>query len=543
LKFSELWRLSKVVYKEVTFQSIFSLRAGASMPRKANTDIKRLISNAELSTLMSKAITSIFIAIYGFMVFLPLIFKTASPNVSLDLPIVGSVSSFLAVVLFLIVFMGLQVATSFMGSKITEILSPLPLSRQETSTVLFLSFLRIFDAPLICAIIVIISAYSVVGGSFLGGLVAFLGIVVTEIFAIAITIGLARFFFSRVAGGSGRSKWQTLLRFVFMLVWIIPSLGTYLVINFAMQIVESFSAFAQIFSSFLYTLVLVYPFSYGFLVSFVTFGGVSDYLILGLSIAASFAYLAVAVYCMRWAAFSIRKVGTGVVSSARQLVRDVIIQPQDPLFGIIRKDFRIASRSPSYASLFLLPAIQTIVLSLSFSSFGELGLTATLGFLTGISMITLLLPPTLFSIEGLASTYTRSLPLKKKTLIFSKTLLSTLTYVISIMVLTFVALFLGKDFAVILIFGAVQVFSVAAANSLELIILANKFWKEGFAIGNIYARLSTYILIILPGLVVAIVPIMASFIAYLVWEQLMLPIFLGVALSEFVAITWVANRQ
>jgi hypothetical protein len=89
----------------------------------------------------------------------------------------------------------------------------------------------------------------------------------------------------------------------------------------------------------------------------------------------------------------------------------------------------------------------------------------------------------------------------------------------------------------------VQVFSVAAANSLELIILANKFWKEGFAIGNIYARLSTYILIILPGLVVAIVPIMASFIAYLVWEQLMLPIFLGVAFSEFVAVTWVANRQ
>jgi cellulose synthase/poly-beta-1,6-N-acetylglucosamine synthase-like glycosyltransferase len=103
---------------------------------------------------------------------------------------------------------------------------------------------------------------------------------------------------------------------------------------------------------------------------------------------------------------------------------------------------------------------------------------------------------------------------------------------------------MGKSYFYILTFGAIHLFSVAAATMLELIILTNKFWKEGFAIGNIYARLTTYILIILPGLAVVMIPIIAALATFLLAQSLTLAVFLGIAVTEFaVAAAYVALEK
>jgi len=461
------------------------------------------------------------------------------------LTVVGSVSAFLAVVLFLIIFMGLQVSTSFVSSKVVEILSPLPLSKRDISNIVFLCFIRIFDIPLITAITVFLAAYLFVGGSILGSLIALAAIGTTEIFALTLTIGSARFFYTRVARGGGRSRWQTLLRFAFMLVWILPTFAAYIVVNFAGELVQSFASLTQGFSSsILQILALAYPFSWGFLVSYVTFPQAIGQFTLVLSAASSIGYAAIAYYCLRWVTGTVRKMGAGgIVTGLRELVKDTLIRPQVPWLGIIRKDLRVASRAPSYASLFLLPAMQTVILAISFSSISEVGLSAALGILIGISMITLLLPPTLLSIEGLASSYTRSLPMKKRTLISAKTLLSTVTYVISLIVLLIVASYLGRDFSYILTFGAIHGLAIAAAIMLELRILTNKFWTEGFAVGNIYSRLSIYILIFIPGFAVVLVPMIATIAAFFLAEQLVLPVFLAVASAEFALMSAVVIRE
>jgi hypothetical protein len=461
-----------------------------------------------------------------------------------DVTIIGSVSAFLAVVLFLIVFMGLQVSTAFVSSKIADILGALPLSKREISNIIFLCFLRMFDIPLITAAVVFLAAYFVVGGTILGGLFLFVAVMISEIFALALTIGSARFFYSRVAGGGGRSRWQTLVRFVFMIVWILPTFGAYLVINFAGTIVQSFASLTQSFSSILHVLVLIYPFSYGFLVSYATFLKVTDYVVLGLSVASSIAYVFVAVFCLRWVMRTVRTIGGGgVVAKLRGIVKDTQIRPQIPWLGIIRKDLRIASRAPSFASLFLLPAMQTIILAISFSSFTDLGLSVTLGALTGISMITLLLPPTLLSMEGLASAYTRSLPMKKRTLISAKALLSIVTYLISLVVLFFVAVYLNRDFSFILTYGAIHALAVSAGIMLELTILTRKFWKEGFAVGNIYSRLTTYIMILIPGFAIVLLPIVAAFVVFFFAENLVLSVFLLMASLEFAVMTAIVAHQ
>jgi len=546
LKLREVWKLSSTVYKEISFQSIFSLRVGSALPQRGRTDVKRLVNNARVSTLISKLLTTVFIAIFGFTVFLPMTGFTPSPTPPppRDVTIIGSVSAFLAVVLFLIVFMGLQVSTAFVSSKIADVLGALPLSKREISNIIFLCFLRMFDIPLITATAVFLAAYFIVGGSILGGLFSFVAVIISEIFALALTIGSARFFYSRVAGGGGRSRWQTLIRLVFMIVWILPTFGAYLVINFAGNIVQSFASLTQSFSSILHVLVLIYPFSYGFLVSYATFLEATDYVMLGLSVASSIAYVFVAVFCLRWVMRTVRTIGGGgVVAKLRGIVKDTQIRPQIPWLGIIRKDLRIASRAPSFASLFLLPAMQTIILAISFSSFSDLGLSVTLGALTGISMITLLLPPTLLSMEGLASAYTRSLPMKKRTLISAKALLSIVTYLISLVVLFFVAVYLNRDFSFILTYGAIHALAVSAGIMLELTILIRKFWKEGFAVGNIYSRLTTYIMILIPGFAIVLLPIVAAFVTFFFAENLVLSVFLLMASLEFAVMTAIVAHQ
>ena len=547
MKLRELWRLSSTVYKEVSFQSVFSLRSGGLLPKREQT-IKQLVNNAQVNTLISKIITSVFIGAFAVVVFLqPNLAGRQMTGSAVELgglSIIGAVTAFLVSVLFLIVFMGLQVSTSFISSRIVEIMSPLPLSRRDISNVVFVCFLRIFDLPLITALVAFVFSFMLFIGSPIGGFIALVAVLVTESFAVTGSIALSRFFYSRVSGAGGRSKWKSLTRVVFMIVWILPTIGIYLVLNFALQIVESFGALMQTLSSFASVLALVYPFSFGFLISYATSTGSLSLVTVSLSIVAVFMYVFAAYYSVKWVTKTVRNLGAGIVVSAvRELVKDTLIKTTRPWLGIIRKDLRVASRAPSFASLFFLPVAQTLVLALSFA-YENVDFASALGILIGMSMLTLIVAPILFSIEGLSSSYSRTLPLRRRTLIGSKTVLSTLTYVISLLVLFAVSLSLSRDFSVLLTLGSVYALSIAAGNMLELSIMANKFWKEGFAIGNIYSRLSTYILVILPGVIVVAIPIVTAVVAYLYAEQLLLAILAASCALEFAAMSsFVALRE
>lgn len=544
MKVTELWRLSSTIYREISFQSIFSLHSGSTLPKRGRTSINQLAKNAKTNTLISKIITSIFIGIFGFMMLFASTTTMETSEPLRELAFVGAISAFLAVVLFLIIIMGLQVSTTLVSSKIVETLSIFPLTKRDLSAVVFLCLVRIFDLPLITAALTLLVTYAFLGGAPLGFIASLLSIIVTGIFALTLTIGLAKFFYSKVASGGGRSKWKIVLRVIFMFVWILPSFGTYIVVNFAVEIARSFAVFTKIFSSTLQLLVLAYPFSFGFLISFASSLQNISYPILSLSIIASLAYSILAFYAQRWLTHAIRGIGAaGAAGVTRETVRDTIVKPRTPWIGIIRKDLRVASRTPSLASILLLPAIQTVILAIAFSSFTEVGFSTAMGILTGMSVIMLLLSPTLFSIEGLGSAYTLSLPLKKKTLISAKITLIASIYILSLIVLSAVALLTGRNFTYILTFGGIQTFSILAASMIELLIIANKYWKKGLSLGNIYAKLPTYIMILLLGIVIVSIPMTIAFVTYILMEQLTIPIFLISALSESVLATFIVTRE
>jgi hypothetical protein len=533
VKLSELWHMSSVIYKEVTFQSIFSLRSGGLLPSKTDTDVRRLVRNAQFNTLISKVMMSVFIMVFAVMAFFPVTFEGMSTSTSLSLTIMGSVSVFLAVLLFLIVIMGLQVATSFFASDVVVALNALPLTKKDVSAISLLCFARIFDIPLLVAVVGFPVVYLLFEGSVAGSLAALLGVFVTEVFALALTTGLAKFFYTRIAGASGRSVWKTLMRMVLMLVWILPSFGVYIVINFWLEITQFLISLTQTAISLSYAILVIYPFSYGYLVSQATITHNVDFVSLAITAASSVGYFALACGVLGWTGRTIRSVGSvGAISSARSVVKDTRISPQGGLVGIIRKDLRVASRSPSYASILLLPAIQTVILAFSFSAFDNVGLSETLGILVGMSFMTMLLPPTLFSMEGLSSAYTRSLPITKRMLIIAKTMLATITYIISLLVISACTLYLHKSTFFILTYGGAHILTITAANMLETLLLAQTFWKSGFAMGNIYAKLSTYVLVLIPGAIVIFAPVAVAILMMILKSTLILPAFLATASLE-----------
>jgi len=536
LRFTELWKLSQKVYREISFQSIYLFRAGAMLPQKGRGSITQLVKNASTNTRVSKILTTIFIAAFALSVFLPIKFGMLTPQ-TVETILAGGISAYLAIVLSLISIMGLQVSTSFVSSKILEVLGPLPLTKQDVSSIIFLCFTRMFDLPLISSIVILLALYLFIGGSAIGALILLAAVIVTEIFALALTIGLAKFFYSRVTSGSGHSRWKAMLRIIFMLVWILPSFGTYLVTNFSSQIIQSFASASQ-------PLLLAYPFCFGFIVSFANFSQNTNSASLYIAVATSTAYTVLALFALRWVIHSIGKISVGATPrGARELVKDTLVSPKRPWLGIVRKDTRVASRSPSYASLFLLPPLETALLGLSFFSSSEIGFAAVLGILVGSSLVTLVLPPTLLSIEGLASSYTRSLPLTKRTVISAKAVLSTLMYVSSLLLLILVALLMGKDTILITTFGVIHMFGITAASLLELLLSARIFWKEGFAIGNIYARLSTYIALVIPGAVLAMAPVVAAVATYVLATQLTVWVYFAVAFVEFAVMALIVYKQ
>jgi hypothetical protein len=62
-------------------------------------------------------------------------------------------------------------------------------------------------------------------------------------------------------------------------------------------------------------------------------------------------------------------------------------------------------------------------------------------------------------------------------------------------------------------------------------------WREGFAVGNIYSRISTYILILIPGYVMAAVPMICALVAFFVAPPFVLLAFLVAAVTEFAIMT------
>jgi predicted permease len=510
----ELWRLSKKVYKEIVFQSVFSLRTSGAVPwgGDAEKSINTLVKNAETNTKVSKYMTAFFIGFIGVFI----MFAGPTIEVEREMASIYSVSTILGMVLFIIAFMGIQVATSFVSSRIADLLIAFPVSRRDVSKIILMCFIRIFDIPLIASTVIIPLAYGISYNSVSGAVTTLLSIIVTEIFALTLAVFLALFFYSKVMRGGGKSKWSTFMRLIYMLVWIVPTFLAYSIMSMAPQAIILMKTLAQNAS---YTFSLLYPFSFGFLVSFMTFFNVSDPKILILSLGSSLIYIVLAAYFFKWLIRRIVKIGAGeILLVSRGEVKDIFISPRSPWLGILKKDLMIASRSPSYFSILAMPVIQAVIFGFSTRSIyasGEappvLSLFTFLPLLIMTSVMISFLPSTLLAIEGTAHSYVGSLPLKKKSLFFAKTILSLSSYLVSLFILLMIILATAPTLAsIFILLGGIYIFPVFSSIVFEMMVI---FKMSGGMLpsGNLYSRPISYLLPIAISSVATVIPVIAYF--------------------------------
>ncbi|MEM3712846.1 MAG: hypothetical protein QXR97_04850, partial [Thermoproteota archaeon] len=413
--------------------------------------------------------------------------------------------------------MSIQVTTSFVSSRISDILIPLPLSKGDISKIILMCFIRIFDIPLITAILAIPISYGFFYGSIPGALVVLLSVVITEVFALALSILLALSFYNKVVRGGGGSELRTLIRFFYMVIWIIPVFIFYAAFNLVTYVIGLIENISQ---SALTTLAFLYPFSLGLLAALATFPSFNYRNVSITPIISSLIYLILAAYSFRWLIRKVVSIGLGsVAAGARVTAGKIFIKTEKPLLGIIKKDVRIASRSPSYFSMLAMPIMQIVILTFSFSSifrfirpdsnnFVSIELVPPqLLIIPAMSLfMVLILPSALLSIETFAYSYIRSLPLKRKTMIVAKIGLTSLIYLVSfftlLLLITIIAPHLLLFFVII---NGILTFSTIASIIVETLLVSKAFMQE--ISGGIYFKIIFYILPMILGLIIAGMPL------------------------------------
>ncbi len=508
------FRVSKVVYDEFSFQSIYALKQGntsAPLQERRGGDPTE---KARRRVAQSKGMVAFLL----FMVIsVGAIGLRAQSALGLALTPVDYATSVIAgelLLIFSLLWMtGLQVAPTLLGSRVFPLLSTLPLSKKDMERVGFIVFLRIFDAPAIMAAIYLPLAVAVVTGSALAGLVLIPGTLVTVVLSCAISLVTARFFIVRVSGAEGGTPGSLALRWVYLLVWSLPSLAITAFVAFSLQILDLMSFWESANPGAFRTLLLVYPFPFAYLASIALYPNLDAYHLLTDPVlwGTIALYIVVALGSLRW----LRRAPVDLSLAAPRSTRSAHLRGTDlhvgrPSLAILHKDLRIASRTPGYAFLIILPLLDAFILGLSTVIENPAPAAAERFAIAAVTVAALLATffgPAFFATEVLGFSFTRTLPIPRRTLLLGKASLILIIYVLAaLLVMGLVAGRVGDPLPFIL-FAAAELPAVMAAAFFELGVLFHRAEKTGIPVTNLYSGAWWATLVVLPGLAVAGAPL------------------------------------
>jgi predicted permease len=115
--------------------------------------------------------------------------------------------------------------------------------------------------------------------------------------------------------------------------------------------------------------------------------------------------------------------------------------------------------------------------------------------------------PAFFATEVLGYSFTRTLPISRRTLLLGKASLIVLIYTVaSLLVMGLVAFRVG-DPVPFLVFALAELPAVLGAAVLELGVLFNRAERTGIPLTNLYSGAWWTMLVVIPGLVVAGIPL------------------------------------
>jgi hypothetical protein len=432
ISWREAWRIAGKIAFEVQFRSAMSMSAGAM-----TQTIEKQINKARSNTRFNKITISFFIGmlalVFGILVWGTLSGIYGTPTEFRWITVAFTVSMFCLVGFAFLVFWGVMVSTSFISTNAASIGHYLPVSRMDTGKLALLAYIRLLDAQMITIIIgfplaygiVIYLVYGLVIPSILGALACLAAFSVSVGLAITGMLILALYFYTRIQS-SGGSRLGSIVRLLFYVLWAVAIMGfslSFQLLNIIVPLVESLSISLV---PFWYLLYFAYPFTMGtFVVLSTGIPGTPqfwlDFIVVAL-------YGGLTLLGLRWSRNFLRQIGRGVVTTTGpSVIHPVDIKVSPVGIALLRKDIRIATRTPGQAIMFFLPFLTMLPIFLQF--IWEIGVIHVSDVITFIVMPTIMLgffSIFFLSVEARGMKYTLTLPLATKRILKSKAQLITL---------------------------------------------------------------------------------------------------------------------
>src|SRR5208282_2845838 len=369
MSWREALRLSNVAFTELSLQAVYAFRQGNVLPPGRS---KNLVARSRRLVVQSKVVISAVLALLTLGAAAILHLKAQSPQIFSSIPAglfqSAILTGLLSLDIALLWWTGVQVIPTLISSGVLPVLEPLPIDPRTFRRVAGILYLRLFDFPALTIIILTPIAVGIALGP-LAGLAALPGAVVAVIYALALSLLTGRFFLRRVQGSRGGGG-RTVVRWAYLVLWLVPAFAMFGFITAAPQFFRSLGDLAAQGPSFDGTLlVAAFPFSFAALPALAA-GGTEPLaifsptvdLVLGVSVSL---YAALAVWSIVWLAGAVRNlqflptrppVDLAPVSS--------VLRPTGFARAVLVKDLRIASRTPGYAFLILLPILDAVAIGL-----------------------------------------------------------------------------------------------------------------------------------------------------------------------------------
>jgi predicted permease len=509
MKLAEAWHLSRIPYKEVVYRSLAEEKGrmwwgafGRSRPAGDGQDELELTERALRIAKFDKVIVAIFNVVVALIPFVPYFLGTA------DFGLASSIALSLIVTFGFTTLYAIQTLSSFVGAESTALLSTLPIAQGDFALITLFSFIRSVDYMVIGSVLIQVIAVAFVTGSAFATLIMLVASAINALFAVAVALWFSRVFQKNLMRG-GRSRVNTILRLVFILMWGFLLVGVGLLFTLPWYLVGNLDEILLQLNTLSMLLSCLYPFSTGIVIADL-FGSSVAFTIASIASVVLLVYVLFAVLAGRWSLGTVRNMSRGAgVKITRVAARDFAVKTHSPLLGYVLKDLKISSRNPATAFFFALPLLETLITTLLISNFGALRTAAVLMATSMGAIFALISPLALLSAEGRGLEYTKTLPISSRKIVISKALISTGAYVfvpLALVGLSFARPLTAPSAILIPFF---TIIAVASASVFEIVLFLRTTAKgQMAAIANDVQKLFV-------GVLVVLVPMVAYALAFL----------------------------
>ncbi|MHA2352803.1 MAG: hypothetical protein ACXABX_06760 [Candidatus Thorarchaeota archaeon] len=456
MKLSESWKLAGTISSEVRFQAF--LEANPSNLARIKEEPDKISRAIKSQSRMSVFFTGLILGMIAVIALAAARFDAdiGSPEATLAV----GFAVYLLLSFVVIFFLNLTTTSGLFSSGAMRLPSTLPLTREEVEQLNFMSFVRIFLAPVVLSLIVF-PVGCLILFSPLVAIVALVACASTVSISIGALIRVSKWYHKKTHQ-TDESRISSIVRIgasIGIVVGMISvySLGSYLpdLIRFIINL--SVDSGPEVFT----ILALLFPFSYGFMSASVAFSSLIPLETILASIAGTVFYSALAVLSFRSSGRSLRAVTLGGISTSKPgLLKEVMVDIVSPLRSMVRKDLKLATRNIGSAFIFAIPIFLVVMLfpMLQFWR-GPNGFLRSMSVLTaveyanlfgGISLVSILM----FDTQG-ASVH-EGLPVSSKLTLRTKTVIMIVPYLLCMVALDIVVLLNSPITPLVLLIPVIQ---------------------------------------------------------------------------------------